>query len=158
MELHLFFDSILKSISQINIHIEKLSSNKRVDKQQVLVHLDREVKMLEKNITCFIELNQENSKEVPSHYPRVSVQHVQPDSNTTRYFTLEELAYYDGKDGRPTYVAVNGVVYDVTNIPSWAGGTHFRLNAGQDLTSKFATCHKGFESTLNKLPIVGYLS
>ncbi len=31
-----------------------------------------------------------------------------------REFTLEELAEYNGTGGRPAYVAVNGIVYDVS--------------------------------------------
>lgn len=30
--------------------------------------------------------------------------------------TLEELAAYDGKDGNPAYIAVDGVIYDVTDV------------------------------------------
>lgn len=32
-------------------------------------------------------------------------------------FTLEELKKYNGKNGNPAYIAVNGKVYDVTNNP-----------------------------------------
>ena len=30
--------------------------------------------------------------------------------------TLEELKQYDGKDGRPTYVAIEGDVYDISKV------------------------------------------
>ena len=30
----------------------------------------------------------------------------------------------DGKGGRSQYVAVDGVVYDMTGVPSWSKGMH----------------------------------
>ena len=35
---------------------------------------------------------------------------------TEKIFTLDELKNYDGKEGRKAYIAVDGVVYDVTNV------------------------------------------
>lgn len=69
--------------------------------------------------------------------------------------TLEELALYDGKEGRSAYVAVNSVVYDVTDILAWAGGMHFGSLAGTDATMDFELCHK--ETLLENLTIVGRL-
>ncbi len=73
-----------------------------------------------------------------------------------REFTQQELAKYNGLDGNPAYVAVNGVVYDVTNNAAWAAASHFGLTAGKDLTSEFASCHAG-QTILNKLKVVGKL-
>ena len=73
-----------------------------------------------------------------------------------REFTLEELSQYDGKNGKPAYVAVGGIVYDVSSEPTWAGGAHFGLTAGKDLTEQFNSCH-GSAKILNKLPKVGIL-
>lgn len=72
-----------------------------------------------------------------------------------REFTLGELSTYDGAQGRPAYVAVNGIVYDVSLEATWGGGTHFGLTAGKDLTEQFKGCHG--ESILEKLPKVGIL-
>lgn len=71
-------------------------------------------------------------------------------------FTLSELAEYDGTMGKPAYVAVNGIVYDVSDIPKWSGGIHYDLTAGNDLTLQFVSCH-GMESKLANLPKVGVL-
>ncbi|MBU3171180.1 cupin domain-containing protein [Clostridium estertheticum] len=74
----------------------------------------------------------------------------------TKEFTLSELAQYDGAMGRPAYVAVNGIVYDVSDISKWSGATHFGLTAGKDLSSQFESCH-GVASKLDKIPKVGVL-
>ncbi|WP_071394771.1 cytochrome b5 domain-containing protein [Bacillus tuaregi] len=74
-----------------------------------------------------------------------------------RTFTMEELAAFTGKNGRSAYVAVNGVVYDVTNNRTWAAATHFGLVAGKDYTQEFASCHAGQQSILATLPVVGRL-
>jgi len=73
-----------------------------------------------------------------------------------REFTLDELAQYDGSLGRPAYVAVNGIIYDVSNQSAWGGATHFGLYAGNDLTAQFQGCH-GMLSILTNLPKVGTL-
>jgi len=70
--------------------------------------------------------------------------------------TLEELAAYNGKDGKPAYVAVKGVVYDVTNVPAWKNGMHNGNAAGMDLTDVITRSPHG-ESVLTKLPVVGKL-
>jgi len=52
-------------------------------------------------------------------------------------FTLEELAEFDGQDGRPAYVAYEGVVYDVTESAMWVDGDHEGQHvAGGDLTAE----------------------
>ncbi len=48
--------------------------------------------------------------------------------------TMEDIAYYDGKEGRPAYIVIEGVIYDVTNVTHWAEGTHFGFEAGTDMT------------------------
>lgn len=73
-----------------------------------------------------------------------------------RVFTLEELATYNGRDGQPAYVAVNGVVYDLTNSPMWRNGSHNGVQAGRDLTSIFESQHG--DDRLSEFPIVGRLA
>jgi predicted heme/steroid binding protein len=75
-------------------------------------------------------------------------------SKTEPAFSKNDLAKYNGKDGMPAYVAVNGNVYDITNVAAWGAATHFGLSAGNDLTAQFASCHAA-QPILQKLPIVG---
>ena len=51
-------------------------------------------------------------------------------------FTAEELAKFDGREGRPAYVAYQGTVYDVSGSYMWEGGDHEGMHsAGGDLTA-----------------------
>lgn len=71
-------------------------------------------------------------------------------------FTSEELSKYNGVSGRDAYVAVNGIVYNVSSVKSWAGGAHFGVSAGSDATETFNSCH-GSSEILNALPKVGVM-
>ena len=71
--------------------------------------------------------------------------------------TLEELKQYDGQNGNPAYIAVDGVIYDVTNVPPWSGGTHNGFTAGQDLTDAIKTVSPHGVSKLSGVPVVGEL-
>ena len=74
-----------------------------------------------------------------------------------REFKLEELAQFNGKDGNPAYVAVNGKVYDVTDVPAWRGGEHQNsVTAGIDATEFISKSPHG-ASVLNGLKVVGTL-
>lgn len=59
-------------------------------------------------------------------------------------FTLRELARFDGKEGRPVYVAFGGVVYDVSQSPLWKTGSHFKRHLpGTDLTDQMGCAPHG---------------
>jgi predicted heme/steroid binding protein/predicted small secreted protein len=72
--------------------------------------------------------------------------------------TLEELAAYNGKDGMPAYVAVDGVIYDVTDVPEWSGGDHNGFSAGNDLTEQIKTVSPHGVAKLTGVPVVGRLA
>ncbi|WP_052447489.1 cytochrome b5 domain-containing protein [Clostridium polynesiense] len=76
--------------------------------------------------------------------------------NRVKEFTIEELSNYNGRGGKPAYVAINGKVYDVSRLGPWAGGSHFGVTAGRDLTKEFENCHNN-EMILAEVPIVGEL-
>jgi predicted heme/steroid binding protein/uncharacterized membrane protein len=51
-------------------------------------------------------------------------------------FDANELQKYDGKEGKPIYVAYKGKVYNVSGSKLWRDGLHMkRHHAGQDLTA-----------------------
>ncbi len=72
-------------------------------------------------------------------------------------FDLEALTDFDGKDGKPVYLAHEGNVYDVTESKLWKNGLHMRRhNAGGDLTTDFQAAPHGTE-VLARYPLVGVL-
>jgi len=73
-----------------------------------------------------------------------------------KIFTLGELAKYNGQNGQPAYVAYKGIVYDVSNVSKWAGGTHNGEKAGTDLTNDISKSPHG-EMVFADLPQVGTL-
>jgi predicted heme/steroid binding protein len=75
-----------------------------------------------------------------------------------KVFTLEELAKYNGKDGNPAYVAVDGIVYDLTKLPKWKNGMHNGYEAGNDLTQIIKEKSPHGVSKLRGVPMVGKLA
>ena len=72
--------------------------------------------------------------------------------------TLDELKKYNGQNGMPAYIAVDGVIYDVTNVPQWQNGTHHGFNAGNDLTDAIKSSSPHGVSKLQGVPVVGKLA
>ena len=61
-----------------------------------------------------------------------------------REFTVKELAEFDGRDGKPVYVAFGGTVYDVSGTPLWNRGSHFRRHLpGTDLSDQMGCAPHG---------------
>lgn len=69
--------------------------------------------------------------------------------------TLAQLAQYDAQDGRPGYVAVDGVIYDVSNSPAWQNGEHYGNLAGHDVSKSIHEVSPHGIKNLAKLPVVG---
>lgn len=78
-------------------------------------------------------------------------------ANGTLELTLDQLKQYDGKNGNPAYVAVDGVIYDMTNVPQWKNGDHNGYTAGNDLTDIIKNKSPHGVKQLKGIPIVGKL-
>ena len=70
-------------------------------------------------------------------------------------FDADELATYNGENGNPTYIAYDGIVYDVSDSKLWRKGQHMnRHRSGADLTADMpAAPHAG--DVLERFPRVG---
>ena len=74
-----------------------------------------------------------------------------------RKFTLKELEEYDGKGGKPAYIAYKGKVYDVTDNYLWTDGEHQgEHSAGADLTEEMSSAPH-MEDVLERIKFVGTL-
>jgi predicted heme/steroid binding protein len=74
-----------------------------------------------------------------------------------RRFTVEELAKFDGKDGRPAYIVFEGKVYDVSASLMWQEGEHEdEHSAGLDFTDDMDFAPHNAD-VLAPFPVVGVL-
>ncbi len=63
--------------------------------------------------------------------------------------TLNELSRFDGREGRPAYVAYKGIVYDMTRSKLWRNGSHLAKHAaGNDLTDFLTNAPHGEDKIL----------
>lgn len=76
-------------------------------------------------------------------------------ANALLVLTLEELAAFDGTNGKPAYIAVDGLIYDVTNSALWKNGAHNGYTAGRDLTTEIKEKSPHGLRTLERVPVVG---
>lgn len=95
----------------------------------------------------------------PSPEPAETGEVVTTEASTqeTTSLTLAELAAYNGKDGNPAYVAVDGIIYDASGSSFWKNGGHNGFEAGQDLTDPIKNKSPHGVGKLKNLPVVGQL-
>lgn len=81
-----------------------------------------------------------------------------------KVFTADQLAKYDGKNGNAAYIAVNGIVYDVSKSEDFVNGIHKQCAAcvaGADVSELIKQSphqtDKGMED-ITKLPVVGTIA
>ena len=71
--------------------------------------------------------------------------------------TIDGLCQFDGRDGRPAYIAYQGTIYDVTKSRLWKNGSHVTKHAaGNDLTDILKNAPHG-EDKITAMPRVGKL-
>jgi predicted heme/steroid binding protein len=76
--------------------------------------------------------------------------------DTLTGMTITDLAKFDGKDGHKAYVAVDSIIYDVTNVKPWKGGQHNGNKAGTDISDKILKAPHA-KKPIKKLNKVGKL-
>jgi predicted heme/steroid binding protein len=76
----------------------------------------------------------------------------------SKKITLEELKQYNGKNGKPVYIAYQGKVYDVSQSKLWSDGDHMGLHeAGKDLTDDIDLApHR--EEVLERAKLIGTIT
>jgi len=90
--------------------------------------------------------------------PRLLRKRFQDGTTDDGAMTLEQLAQYDGKEGRKAYFAYQGEIYDATDSPLWKSGSHMgRHQAGCDLTEVLRQAPHG-EDKVKALKKVGVLT
>jgi predicted heme/steroid binding protein/uncharacterized membrane protein len=71
---------------------------------------------------------------------------------------VDELAQFDGREGRPAYIAYEGQIYDVSGSKLWEEGVHFgKHRAGLDLSDYLEQAPHGQEKVV-PMPRVGKLA
>jgi predicted heme/steroid binding protein len=82
------------------------------------------------------------------------------DTGKSKVITADELAAHNGLQGTACWVAVNKIVYDMTNSPEWSAGTHTpsggEASCGRDLSEVIGRSPHGTR-VLSGLPSVGVL-
>ncbi len=74
-----------------------------------------------------------------------------------RKFTSRELEEYNGKNGKPAYIAYQGKVYDLSQSSLWGDGEHMGMHqAGKDLTEELELAPHG-EEVLERAKLIGVL-
>jgi predicted heme/steroid binding protein len=71
-------------------------------------------------------------------------------------YSKQQLALRNGQDKPEIWVALNGLIYDVTDSRLWHNGKHYEHWAGQDLTDELKDAPHT-ESVFLKFKVVGQL-
>ncbi len=73
------------------------------------------------------------------------------------YYSHKQLALRNGQDRPEIWVALNGVIYDVSESRLWLKGRHYEHWAGQDLTEELKDAPHS-QNVFKKFVVVGLLN
>jgi predicted heme/steroid binding protein len=71
-------------------------------------------------------------------------------------YSKEEIAQFDGTEGRKAYICYHGKIYDVSESPFFVDGQHFQHKVGLDLSEELIDAPHG-EEVFEEVPLVGRL-
>lgn len=154
MDMDSLLNYLSDNIREAKADIKSLYSGFGINNKAIVNRLSNRLANMERYIKA-VSADSGNSSKTDSAHPFFSMDAQRPTMNA-RTLTVEELTQYNGRNGKPAYVAINGIVYDVTGNAAWAAGTHFGLRAGNDLSIQFSSCHLQNDILL-RLPVVGNL-
>lgn len=129
----------------------------RVPSWDILLHTRFGVLLLVK-ITLFLLMVSSAMFVITFIGPRLKAKRKEPPgADLSGELTLENLAAFDGHEGRPAYFAFEGTVYDATQSKLWKQGVHMgRHHAGADLTEALKLAPHGREK-VEAMAMVGKL-
>ncbi|SHF45883.1 cytochrome b5 domain-containing protein [Caloramator proteoclasticus] len=149
--------NLAKLLSQYDINIEIDEPHfERKNKEEAIITLIDDISIY----TEILRGEDDNTKELVTKLINIKcnlIKEIIKDERAELILTKDELLKFDGSNGNPAYVAIDGIIYDVTKNKTWLDGVHFGLVAGRDLTEEINSCHDNKEAILSKLTPVGKL-
>lgn len=103
-----------------------------------------------------IEVMERVCNQINSYLDEVSFKNKKR-NNRLIELTEKELALYNGKNGMPAYIAIDGTIYDIGDVPQLKDKNHLEVKAGADYSEIFKKCHNGDKNILSKLKVVGVM-
>lgn len=103
---------------------------------------------------CFMQFFYQESKGKEINRPKTTTDNSGTSIDVvTTVFTAETLKQYNGLNGQPAYIAIDGIVYDVSSL--FVNGQHHGCSAGQDVTDEFNSERKHNDNMLKGYTVVG---
>lgn len=87
--------------------------------------------------------------------PKLRARTIKPSVPPQGVFDSATLAFFNGKEGKPAFIACQDKVYDLSQSKLWPEGIHLKRHlAGTDLTEALSQAPHG-EEKLNKFEVLG---
>jgi len=103
---------------------------------------------------CFMQFFYQESKGKEIDHSKDTTESVEKSIDiVTKVFTAETLKQYNGLNGQSAYIAVDGIVYDVSSL--FINGQHYGCSAGQDVTDEFNSERRHNDNMLEGYAVVG---
>jgi arsenite oxidase small subunit len=80
------------------------------------------------------------------------------DNAQSKSFSKDELKKFDGKEGRPFYIAFKGKIYDLSNSKLWAQGTHMGVHTSNEDLEETIKHAPHDEEMLERFTVLGTLT